>query len=130
VGAGGTGQVSGFKPLHVLDTTDGQRWYYEKGGSADSKGPGEKNLMYVEEHKELIESIKAGKPVNMGEQLAHSSMLAIMGRMSAYTGRTITWEDAIASNETWAPVDVNALTWDTKVPVPEVAMPGRYKLPA
>ena len=130
IGANGTGTVSGFKPLHVLDTTDGQRWYYEKGGSADGTGPGEKNLMYVQEHKELIESIKAGKPVNMGEQLAHSSLLAIMGRMSAYSGRTITWEETVASNETWAPVDVNTLTWETKVPVPEVAMPGRYKLPA
>ena len=84
--------------------------------------------MYVQEHIELLESIRAGKPVNMGEQLAHSSMLAIMGRMSAYTGRTITWDDAIASNETWAPQQ--PLAWDMKLGVPEVAMPGRYKLPA
>ena len=129
VGANGTGQVNGFKPLHVLDTTDGKRWMYEKNGGADGATPGEKNLMYVEEHKELIASIRAGKPVNMGEQLAHSSLLAIMGRMSAYSGKTITWEDTVASNETWAPVDVNTLSWNTKIPVPEVAMPGRYKLP-
>ena len=86
--------------------------------------------MYVEEHKELIQSIRAGKPVNMGEQLAHSSRLAIMARMSAYTGRTIEWDDVVDSNETWTPVDINALQLDTKMPPQEVAMPGRYKLPA
>ena len=130
MGANGTGQVSGFKPLHVLETADGKRWHYEKNGSADGTAPGEKNLMYVEEHKELIQSIRAGKPVNMGEQLAHSSRLAIMGRMSAYTGRTIEWDDVVNSNETWTPVDINALQLDTKMPPQEVAMPGRYKLPA
>lgn len=130
MGANGTGQVSGFKPLHVLETADGKRWHYEKNGSADGTAPGEKNLMYVQEHKELIESIRAGKPVNMGEQLAHSSRLAIMGRMSAYTGRTIEWDDVVDSNETWTPVDINALQLDTKMPPQEVAMPGRYKLPA
>ncbi len=130
IGANGTAQISGFKPLHVLDTADGKRWHYEKNGAADGVSPGEKNLMYVQEHKELIESIRVGKPVNMGEQLAHSSRLAIMGRMSAYTGRTIEWDDVVNSNETWAPVDMNTLQMDTKVPPQEVPMPGRYKLPA
>ena len=55
-------------------------------------------------------------------------MLAIAGRMSAYTGKTILWEDAIASNETFAPKE--ELKWDMKLDVPPVAMPGRYKLPA
>lgn len=129
VGVIGTGQVSGFKPLHVLDRADGERWYYEKnGGPGGTAGP--KNLMYVQEHKELIESIRAGKPVNMGQQLAHSSLLAIMGRTSAYTGRTITWEEIVNSKEDLAPFDVDKATMDTAVPKPEVKMPGRYKLPA
>jgi myo-inositol 2-dehydrogenase/D-chiro-inositol 1-dehydrogenase len=55
-------------------------------------------------------------------------MLAIAGRMSAYTGKTILWEDAIASNETFAPKE--ELKWDMKLDVPPVAIPGRYKLPA
>ncbi len=123
VGSNGTGYVAGFRPMHKLTTNDGQVWDYEKSGGA-------KNQMYVQEHKELIESIRAGTPVNMGEQLAHSSRLAIMGRMSAYTGRTIEWDDAVNSNETWAPVNVDELKLDSKIPTPEVAMPGRYKLPA
>jgi predicted dehydrogenase len=127
MGANGTAQVSGFKPLHVLDTTDGQRWHYEKTGGAGG-APGERNQMYVQEHMELIQSIRAGTPVNMGEQLAHSSMLAIAARMSAYTGKTILWEDAIASTETFAPQQ--ELKMDMKLEVPPVAIPGRYKLPA
>jgi myo-inositol 2-dehydrogenase / D-chiro-inositol 1-dehydrogenase len=127
IGANGTGQVSGFKPLHVLDTTDGNRWHYEKNGGPGGT-PGEKNQMYVQEHKELIESIRSGKPVNMGEQLAHSSLLAIMGRMSAYTGRTITWEEVVDSKESFAPLDVDGAKMDSPVPKPEVKMPGRYKL--
>ena len=62
-------------------------------------------------------TVVTGKPVNMGEQLAHSSLLAIMGRMSAYTGKTITWEETVASNETWAPVDVNNLTRKIEVAI-------------
>jgi myo-inositol 2-dehydrogenase / D-chiro-inositol 1-dehydrogenase len=82
----------------------------------------------VQEHKELLESIRAGKPVNMGEQLAHSSLLAIMGRMSAYTGKTVTWDEVVDSKETFAPFDVDTAKWDSPVPKPEVKMPGRYKL--
>ncbi len=50
---------------------------------------------YVLEHVDLIASIRAGKPLNEGRQIAESTMCAIMGRMSAYTGRAISWEWAM-----------------------------------
>jgi myo-inositol 2-dehydrogenase / D-chiro-inositol 1-dehydrogenase len=130
VGANGKGQVNGFKPLHVLEKTDGERWLYEKTGDEAGTGPGPKNEMYVQEHLELIQSIRAGKPVNNGEQLAHSSMVAIMGRMSAYSGRTIEWEDAVNSKETWVPAGIDGLKLDAAPPEPVIAVPGRYKLPS
>jgi myo-inositol 2-dehydrogenase / D-chiro-inositol 1-dehydrogenase len=40
----------------------------------------------------LIASIKAGKPLNEGRQVAESCLTAIMGRMSAYTGRALSWD--------------------------------------
>ncbi len=126
-GANGVGQVNGFGKLHVLDTNDGKRWHFERGGGDDGKD-GIANKMYVQEHKELVESIRAGKPVNMGEQLAHSSLLAIMGRMSAYTGKTVTWDEVVDSKENFAPFDVNTATMESPVPKPEVKMPGRYKI--
>jgi predicted dehydrogenase len=45
----------------------------------------------VEEHKNLIASIRSNAPLNEGEQVALSTLTAIGGRMSAYTGREISW---------------------------------------
>ncbi|MGE5361895.1 MAG: Gfo/Idh/MocA family protein [Bacteroidales bacterium] len=50
---------------------------------------------YVLEHVDLIASIRAGKPLNEGRQIAESTMCAIVGRMSAYTGRALSWEWAM-----------------------------------
>jgi predicted dehydrogenase len=50
---------------------------------------------YVLEHVDLIASIRRGKPLNEGRRIAESTMCAIIGRMSAYTGRAISWEWAM-----------------------------------
>ena len=55
---------------------------------------GPQNQMYQTEHDELFASIRNGKPINNGEYMAKSTLLAIMGRMAAYTGQEITWEMA------------------------------------
>src|SRR4051812_34956568 len=47
------------------------------------------NNMYQTEHDELFASIRSGKPINNGDYMAKSTLMAIMGRMSAYTGKTI-----------------------------------------
>ena len=52
-------------------------------------------------------------------------MVGIMGRMAAYTGKVVTWDEAINSQEVLAPK--GPLTWDMKLSVPEVAVPGRTK---
>jgi myo-inositol 2-dehydrogenase / D-chiro-inositol 1-dehydrogenase len=54
---------------------------------------------YVLEHVDLIASIRSGKPLNEGRQIAESTMCAIIGRMSAYTGRAISWEWAMNSSK-------------------------------
>jgi predicted dehydrogenase len=46
---------------------------------------------YVQEHVDLVRSIRDGKPLNEGRQVAESTLTAIMGRMSAYTGREISY---------------------------------------
>jgi myo-inositol 2-dehydrogenase / D-chiro-inositol 1-dehydrogenase len=53
---------------------------------------------YVQEHIDLIASIRKGAPLNEGRQIAESTMCAVMGRMSAYTGRMISWEWAMNSS--------------------------------
>ena len=80
--------------------------------------------MYQIEHDELFGSIRDGKPINDGARMASSTLLAIMGRMSAYTGQEITWEMAMNSTEQLVP---EKFDWDMKLPVAPVAMPGMTK---
>ncbi|HOW71552.1 MAG TPA: Gfo/Idh/MocA family oxidoreductase [Phycisphaerae bacterium] len=58
---------------------------------------------YVQEHTDLIAAIRQGEPINEAEQVAHSTMCAIMARMSAYTGKAVTWSDAMKSDLQLAP---------------------------
>jgi len=81
----------------------------------------ELNNAYVQEHTDMIASIRAGKPLNELKQVAETSLSAIMGRMAAYTGKAITWDDALASQESLMPT---TLTWGP-MPIPPVAMPGQ-----
>jgi predicted dehydrogenase len=46
----------------------------------------------VLEYTEMVDSIRNGKALNEGRQIAESTLTAIMGRMSAYTGRTLQWD--------------------------------------
>jgi len=80
--------------------------------------------MYQNEHDELFASIRNGKPINDGIRMAHSTLLGIMGRMAAYTGEAITWDQAMNSKEKLVPDD---LSWDKPAPVVHVAMPGQTK---
>ncbi len=87
---------------------------------------GEKNNMYQTEHDELFASIRSGDPFNDGVRMANSTMLAIWGRMVAYTGQTLTWEEALNSNEQLGP-DAADYKWGMSQPDLAVAMPGQTK---
>jgi len=78
-----------------------------------------KNLYQVE-HDELFSSIRAGKPINNGEYMAKSTLLAIMGRMATYTGQEITWDMAWKSKEDLSPPKYE---WG-EIASPAVAVPG------
>ncbi|HWP99014.1 MAG TPA: Gfo/Idh/MocA family oxidoreductase [Vicinamibacterales bacterium] len=84
------------------------------------------NRPYVQEHTDLIESIRAGRPLNELRTVAESTMTAIMGRMSAYTGQVVTWDEALASPENLMPERLEF----GPMPVPPVAMPGQTTLSA
>ncbi len=85
---------------------------------------GEKNNMYQTEHDELFASIRKGQPINNGEYMAKTTLLAIMGRMATYTGQMITWDQAMNSKEDLTP---EKYEWGT-VPTPPVAVPGVTKV--
>ena len=79
---------------------------------------------YLQEHIDLIDSIRSGKPINELKNVAESTLTAIMGRMSAYTGKAVTWEQALNSAVDLMPKE---LTWGN-LPVPPVAVPGQTEL--
>jgi myo-inositol 2-dehydrogenase / D-chiro-inositol 1-dehydrogenase len=81
---------------------------------------------YVQEHVDLLESIVSRKPINELKQVAESTLTAIMGRESAYTGKEITWEKAIASERDTFPKEPLAMAG--AMSEPEVPRPGSYKL--
>ena len=58
---------------------------------------------YVQEHTDLIASVRTGKPINELKNVAESTLTAIMGRMTAYTGKKVTWDDALNSKEELMP---------------------------
>ena len=66
-------------------------WKHEGGGGRRSLGGTQL------EHVDLIESIRSGKPLNEAQRIAETTLTAVMGRMSAYCGRTVTWDQAIKS---------------------------------
>jgi predicted dehydrogenase len=78
---------------------------------------------YVEEHKHLQAAVRSGKRVNEAVQVAESTLAAIMGRMAAYTGKEISWEQALQSEERLMP---ESLEFGPR-PVAPVAIPGVTK---
>jgi predicted dehydrogenase len=83
-------------PGRITDLEGNLLWEHDK------KSKPVKNA-YEQEHIHLVESIRLNKPVNQGEDLAYSSMIAIMGRESAYTGKAITWDEIMASPLRYGP---------------------------
>lgn len=85
---------------------------------------GTKSDMYQVEHDVLFASIRKGQPVNDGKRMTTSTLLALMGRMAAYTGQQITWEQALNSQERLFP---EKLDWNGTFTAPPLAIPGKTK---
>ncbi len=84
---------------------------------------GPKSNPYEQEHVDLIESIRNGKPLNEARATAESTLMGIMGRVSAYTGKTVTWDEVLNSKQNLMPANLDF----GPLPSPEVAVPGKYK---
>jgi hypothetical protein len=64
--------------------------------------------------------------MNDGEWMSTSTMMAIWARMVAYTGETLTWEQAFNSKESLGP-EIGQYNWDLVWPTPPIAIPGQTK---
>lgn len=83
----------------------------------------EKSDPYVQEHIDLFASIRnTGPYLNEGVRVAESCLTAIMGRMAAYTGKEITWDDALKSDENLVP---EVLDFAKAYPLGPIPVPGQ-----
>jgi predicted dehydrogenase len=86
---------------------------------------GEETNPYVQEHIDMIASIRKGAPLNEGRQIAESTLCAIMGRMSAYTGRALSWDWAMNTSK----LDLSPKKYEFGPnPFDPVAIPGTTPL--
>ncbi|HLX63277.1 MAG TPA: Gfo/Idh/MocA family oxidoreductase [Planctomycetota bacterium] len=118
------------------DPQNGDWIYGTKGtaiwnwGKAEVKGErpaafnGNLNNAYQYEHDVLMASIRKGEPVDNSEYMINSTMMGIFGRMAAYSGKILTWKQAMESQEDLSP---KAYDMSAKLDFPAVAKPGLTK---
>ncbi len=105
----------------IVGTRGAAFGYGEITGPNRWKFEGEEKNPYVQEHADLIASIRSGAALNEGKRVAESTMCAIIGRMSAYTGRAISWDWAMMNSR----LDLTPRKFEFGPnPVDPVAVPG------
>ena len=122
---GCTGRVServlGTKGWAYTDSANG---ILQVKGKSKYQSPASPNP-YYQEHADLINSIRQGRPINEGRQVAESTLCAIIGRMSAYTGRAMKWDWVIKKSK----LDLSPPKYEFgDLPERPVAIPGKTKL--
>ena len=58
---------------------------------------------YQIEHDKLFAGIRSGNPVNNGEYMVRSTKIGVMGQLSCYTGKEITWDQINESEFAYPP---------------------------
>jgi len=89
---------------------------------------------YVAEHREFLGSLRAGEPLNCGDYMARSTLVCIMGQLSCYSGKLVTW-DQVSKSDYFIPPTPEECTWDMEPPTapdengvyPVCASPGITK---
>lgn len=116
----GTKGVTNCKDT-IMDHSGKVLWKYEYPANETGESTGQEIISpYDQEHTDLVTAIRTNKPINEAENTAITNMVAIMGRISAYTGKEVTWEEMMSSdlklgpeNYAFGPVDV-----EKSIPVP------------
>lgn len=72
-------------------------WEYPHPDDSDPDSTWKVPPPYVQEHVELITAIRTGNYINDSEEQVKSTRIALMGRLAAYTGKEISWEEVLNS---------------------------------
>ena len=108
VGTKGSANLDGM----IYDRSGKQLWKYD--------GPA--NDALVQEHIDWVTAIRKEKPINTAKDTALATLMAIMGRDSAYSGKAITWDDLMASTSRLGPTEyeMGPVALKAEPPVPGV----------
>jgi len=82
---------------------------------------------YQVEHDKLFAAIRSGAPINCGEYMARSTMITVMGQLSCYTGKEITWEEINKSDFYYPPKPEDC--HDGMEPPTKPGVNGSYSVP-
>ncbi len=107
VGTKGTAEMQ----RRTITPIEGERWRYRGEGPDD---------MYQNEHDALFRAIRSGERIDNSEYMCESTLMAILGRMAAYTGKTLTREQVLNSTLDLSPASYE---WGA-APEVQVSLPG------
>jgi predicted dehydrogenase len=110
-GTKGSADISGA----TISVIGQEAWKY--------RGPG--GNPYQVEHDDLFAAIRSGTPYNEAEYGALSSMTAVLGRLATYSGKVISWNDALNSDLSLGPKEYS---FTATPPEPTVAVPGETQV--
>ena len=120
---------TGAKMIATYGTGPGKKGFPVKVGIEEFSGH---NNPYVQEHIDMLQSIRQGAGLNEAEDVAVSTLTAIMGRISAYTGQLVRWRDLVENpqspwyNLTLSPTPLDFEKGTFKVPIEGVVpIPGK-----
>jgi len=83
---------------------------------------------YQIEHNKLFAGIRSGEPVNCGAYMARSTMITVMGQISCYTGKEVSWEQVNKSDFYYSPKAEECRDGMEPPTKPEAS--GSYPVPA
>jgi len=90
----------------IWDYDDNLIWEYEYPLDEDGRPTNRVAISsYDEEHINFVTAIRNNTPLNQTENLASATLVGVMGRESAITGRVVTWDDMMASNLRIGPLE-------------------------
>jgi myo-inositol 2-dehydrogenase / D-chiro-inositol 1-dehydrogenase len=90
-------------------------------------GPEGERDPYVQEHMDLLKAIRDNKPMNELEQVAHSTFTAIIGRMAAYSGKSLDWKDVLTGTKWYEDTMVKDFNLGMSLTTEPVPVVGKWK---
>ena len=118
-------KIFGTKGRAAEGWIDGEtKWHYE------GPNPGG----HQQEQTDFLAALRAGRTLNDGDHMARSTLVSVIGQMACYTGKKISWAEALASEFSYPPKEgpVDFTTDPPVKPGPDgiypVPMPGKTVL--